>query len=277
MSQQKVTSRPALVLQSTYDQIEIGLVIDGQLGTQINLNKAQASSQILLAIDQLLQAHRCKVTDLQFIAANLGPAPFTSLRVVIATVNGLCFATGVPLIGVNGLQAFVTEFAPDTGQSNVSASHPHHGPSKISDSGLVPAPHPVMVSDLAPSATTLALLNAYNQDLYYGILDPAGVFSSGWGKAEQLLPMLAQQLQVAGVMQLNLIGNGVSLCAAQIAQVFADFAVVTNSLVPQYCSLARVSQLAQQLYLDPANHSVQLQPLYLKTVQIVVNKNYASN
>ena len=240
MSQQKISSSVALVLQSTYEQIEIGLLVNGQLTAQVSLPKAIASSQILLVIDQLLRAQACQITDLQFIAANLGPAPFTSLRVVIATVNGLGFATGIPLIGVNGLQAFVTEFA----------------------------------LDQRSLGTTLALLNAYNQDLYYGLLDQTGQFSSGWGKAVQLLPELAQQLRVAGVHQINLIGNGMSLFAAQIAQCFADFALVVNAQPPQYCSLVRISQLAQQLYLDPANHSLQLQPLYLKTVQVVVNKNY---
>ncbi|HLB40520.1 MAG TPA: tRNA (adenosine(37)-N6)-threonylcarbamoyltransferase complex dimerization subunit type 1 TsaB [Candidatus Babeliales bacterium] len=263
MSQQKISSSVALVLQSTYEQIEIGLLVNGQLTAQVSLPKAIASSQILLVIDQLLRAQACQITDLQFIAANLGPAPFTSLRVVIATVNGLGFATGIPLIGVNGLQAFVTEFA----------------------------------LDQRSLGTTLALLNAYNQDLYYGLLDQSGQFSSGWGKAVQLLPELAQQLRVAGVHQINLIGNGMSLFAAQIAQNFVGFTLVTatagadptqpitaleldlasalaNFQARQYCSLARVSQLAQQLYLDPANHSTQLQPLYLKTVQVVVNKNY---
>jgi tRNA threonylcarbamoyladenosine biosynthesis protein TsaB len=45
-----------------------------------------------------------KFDKLTFIGVHSGPAPFTTLRVGIATANGLGFATGLPLVPVNGLQ-----------------------------------------------------------------------------------------------------------------------------------------------------------------------------
>ncbi len=50
---------------------------------------------------------RLRFLDLAFIAAHQGPAPFTTLRVCLTTVNGFAFATGMPLIGINGLQELV--------------------------------------------------------------------------------------------------------------------------------------------------------------------------
>ena len=41
----------------------------------------------------------------QLLAVGLGPGAFTGLRVGLATMQGLAFATGVPIVGVSGLDA----------------------------------------------------------------------------------------------------------------------------------------------------------------------------
>lgn len=254
MSQQKINHSYYLVLQSTYDLIEIGLGANNLLLDQLSLNKLDANRNLILEINNLLLKHDLTLEQLSFIATNLGPAPFTSLRVVIVTVNGLAFATGIPLIGVNGLKAFVTEF---------TSNH---------------------VSDFAEQACgefiepyrtiTLALLNAYNQDAYYGILDQAGNFTAGWGAISELLPNLATRFKATGVQKINLIGNGVTLFLDKIKPELVNFELIINNIIPQYCSLNQVAQLAYQEWLTQPVFSAQLQPLYLKTVQTVVNKNY---
>ena len=57
----------------------------------------------------MLKQHALTFSGLAFIAAHQGPAPFTTLRVCLTTVNGFAFATQVPLIGVNGLKELVDE------------------------------------------------------------------------------------------------------------------------------------------------------------------------
>jgi tRNA threonylcarbamoyladenosine biosynthesis protein TsaB len=43
--------------------------------------------------------------DVQLLAVGLGPGAFTGLRVGLATMQGLAFATAVPIVGVSGLDA----------------------------------------------------------------------------------------------------------------------------------------------------------------------------
>jgi tRNA threonylcarbamoyladenosine biosynthesis protein TsaB len=52
-----------------------------------------------------LAAADLTVRDLTLLAVGLGPGPFTGLRVGLATIEGLAFATGLPVVGVSGLDA----------------------------------------------------------------------------------------------------------------------------------------------------------------------------
>jgi tRNA threonylcarbamoyladenosine biosynthesis protein TsaB len=52
-----------------------------------------------------LAAADLTLRDLSLLAVGLGPGPFTGLRVGLATIEGLAFATGLPVVGVSGLEA----------------------------------------------------------------------------------------------------------------------------------------------------------------------------
>jgi tRNA threonylcarbamoyl adenosine modification protein YeaZ len=64
-----------------------------------------ASKQLIPTLSQLLHDHHIQLQQLPFLAINQGPGPFTTLRVVITTANGLSFASGIPLIGIDALTA----------------------------------------------------------------------------------------------------------------------------------------------------------------------------
>jgi tRNA threonylcarbamoyladenosine biosynthesis protein TsaB len=53
----------------------------------------------------LLAAARVELDAVDVFAVTTGPGSFTGMRVGIATMQGLAFATGKPLIGVSGLDA----------------------------------------------------------------------------------------------------------------------------------------------------------------------------
>ncbi len=57
--------------------------------------------------DALAALEACGLTlgDVTLLAVGLGPGPFTGLRVGLATIEGLAFATGLPVVGVSGLDA----------------------------------------------------------------------------------------------------------------------------------------------------------------------------
>lgn len=61
----------------------------------------KTGSMLIPRIDSLLREMGKSLRECAFIAASRGPAPFTTLRVVVATVNGLGYATGLPLVGID--------------------------------------------------------------------------------------------------------------------------------------------------------------------------------
>lgn len=65
----------------------------------------KTGSMLIPRIDTVIRATGRSLRECAFIAASCGPAPFTTLRVVVATVNGLGYATGIPLIGIDRFSA----------------------------------------------------------------------------------------------------------------------------------------------------------------------------
>jgi len=98
-----------LVVHGGYTQVIVGLSNGPQFVDTITMPHKLASRDLVLAIDTLLKNNNFTLQDLCFIAAHQGPGPFTTLRSVLATVNGLAFATQLPLIGVDGLDAFIAQ------------------------------------------------------------------------------------------------------------------------------------------------------------------------
>jgi tRNA threonylcarbamoyl adenosine modification protein YeaZ len=99
----------------------------------IVLDKKAVSKELTPAIQNLLQSHGLTPFDLAYIAANGGPAPYTSLRITLATANGLHFVCGVPIVCIDAIKTFLHEHQPQAGQA------------------------------------TVVLFNAFNQDLFFAL------------------------------------------------------------------------------------------------------------
>lgn len=121
----------SLICQATHTDIQVGLCVDTVLLEQIQVHKHAACAKLMPLINALLKKHNLTWTEISFVGTNQGPAPFTTLRVLIATVNGIAFATKIPLVGIDGLEVLWKRAAGDKNQ-------------KI-----------------------IVLLNAFNQDVYY--------------------------------------------------------------------------------------------------------------
>jgi tRNA threonylcarbamoyl adenosine modification protein YeaZ len=122
-----------ITVQSTYQSIELGLFDGIQCLDEQIIDKKNASGQCMHMLEALCNEHKWRLPDVACIVASQGPGPFTTLRTVIASVNGLSFAAGIPLIGINALEALIVEFDPDT------------------------------------TKNVLAILNAFAGNVYYGI------------------------------------------------------------------------------------------------------------
>lgn len=98
-----------LVFYSRYTDVQGALFIGNHCAGFFTEDKRRASTTLLARTDDLLRDHALTISDIDCIAASAGPAPFTTLRVVISTVNGLGFATQKPLIGINTLELLCKE------------------------------------------------------------------------------------------------------------------------------------------------------------------------
>jgi tRNA threonylcarbamoyl adenosine modification protein YeaZ len=154
-----------VAIQSTYQTVELGLFDGTQCLAEHIIDKKDASGQLIPSLASLCNTQHWHLPDVAAIITNQGPGPFTTLRTVIVTVNGLSFASGVPLIGINALEALITEFDPDL------------------------------------THTVLALLNAFGGDVYYGIRYARTTeFIIGVNALVDLLPQLkaGKNMQVIG-------------------------------------------------------------------------------
>ncbi len=221
----------SLVVQANYEHIQIGLAQDAKLIDSITHDKATASKYIIQYIDTLLAQNNFNLSNLTYITINQGPAPFTSLRVAITTVNGISFASSIPLVGVDGLETFLGEFQ--------QTEYPY----------------------------TVALLNAFNKDVYFGIQKGSSVLQCGWNNILVFLDVLKQQ---AGNKKILFLGGGVAMFMKEINDTFGNQAIILDPLV-HYASLQQVATVASAQWHKKQNIQTYILPLYLKSLRYRVS------
>ena len=130
-----------VVIHARFQDAQWGIFRDGILIAESGDSSKKISKNALPLLEDLLNTHKISLSDLSFIAAHQGPAPFTTLRVCLSLINGIAFARGIPLVGVNGLEALLDDFK-------------------------------------QPDHPTILLLNAFSKEVYYGFHDPKTETSS---------------------------------------------------------------------------------------------------
>jgi tRNA threonylcarbamoyladenosine biosynthesis protein TsaB len=217
-----------LVVHSTYTAVEIGIFCGKELIEAKLLDHKRASKELMLCLSAQLKNNRLTLQDLEFIGAHQGPGPFTTLRVVIASVNGLAFAVHKPLIGVDGLDALLKEYT-DTN-------------------------YPI----------TVAVLNAFANDVYYAVQTPTGT-QKGCAQRVKLFNELASSYKDKTV---RFIGSGAELYAQELRALFQDKLVIpepTPAICSLVQVGAMAFEQFQQLAANNCDFTYQLTPLYLKS------------
>lgn len=69
------------------------------------------SQSLMPLVEQALEAAGWQATDLDLIAATVGPGSFTGVRIGVTTARALSQATGVPCVGINALEAMAANVA----------------------------------------------------------------------------------------------------------------------------------------------------------------------
>jgi tRNA threonylcarbamoyl adenosine modification protein YeaZ len=219
-----------LVVYTQYGSIQLGLFDNTHPLAHSSIQSTQASAYLLTAIQELTQQCPSYFKSLDFIAVHQGPAPFTTLRVALATVNGIAFATQLPLVPIDGLQVFLNEY------KNKACT--------LSSTGV-----PV---------TPVVMLNAFSNDIYYAYYTPDDQYKAGVSTSTELLNQLAQLPST-----FYFVGNAVEQHKHIIQNVLHKRAHVPEP-IPQYASL---NALAQQALTDwqTNNTTQEIKPLYLKS------------
>lgn len=214
-----------LAIQNDYTTIQLALFDANRLCLFTEEDKRRASKCIIPLCSNLLREQSLSLSDLSFIAVNQGPGPFTTLRTVIASMNGISFATGLPLIGVDSLKAFA--------QEQYNSAYPY----------------------------TVILLNAFTRDVYYALDVKGKELETGCKPITILLEVLRHSIPPE--QAICFIGGGVELHRGLILEEFKERAVIPEPN-PEGCSIAQIASTALECWNKKENISQQLFPLYLK-------------
>ncbi|MBM3204027.1 tRNA (adenosine(37)-N6)-threonylcarbamoyltransferase complex dimerization subunit type 1 TsaB, partial [Candidatus Woesearchaeota archaeon] len=171
-----------LAIQGTYNSLGLALFNGGTCIAETSSSDQRASSHLVPYLETFLSSYSLALPDLLFIAVDQGPGAFTSLRVTIATVNGIAFGLHKPLVGVDSLDALAWQAR--------GGYHPQPGRDHL-----------------------LVMLNAYGNDVYYRYAHEDSV-DRGCKPAEPLLADIASHSVKAS---LALAGNGVPMHLSAIS------------------------------------------------------------
>lgn len=82
------------------------LVDDETLIGEFRFNQKNVHNEkLVLSIERLLADTDSLLSDVKCIAVSIGPGSFTGLRIGLSVAKGLCYTLGIPLVGVNTLDA----------------------------------------------------------------------------------------------------------------------------------------------------------------------------
>jgi tRNA threonylcarbamoyl adenosine modification protein YeaZ len=213
----------SLCITSDYDQLHITLVRDGTILNGIHVNKHDGNKALIPSIMQLLAQEQISLAQIVYIAVNVGPAPYTSLRIVLATMNGVARATHLPIVEIDALAAYSANY----GQT-------------------------------AP--ITVALLNAFNRELFFAIA-AHGTYTSGYCSVTELAQRLAQNYPQ---QQIVFYGNGFTLYKDELCAQLGNYACY-DATIPTYPPVELLAQVAHEQWLRGISTN-QARPRYLKEV-----------
>ncbi len=103
-----------LSIETGTDICSAALSRDGKLlALRESIGGQDHARNLALYIDELLKANEYEAEDLDAVAVGKGPGSYTGLRIGVSTAKGICYALGIPLIGIGSLEALANVAAED--------------------------------------------------------------------------------------------------------------------------------------------------------------------
>jgi tRNA threonylcarbamoyladenosine biosynthesis protein TsaB len=101
-----------LALDTTAGDASVAVLRDGEIALECHLASPDGLSTLLLpSLEFLLRSLGLAPGQVDLYAAAVGPGLFTGIRVGLATLKGMNFAAGRPMVGVGTLEALAFPFA----------------------------------------------------------------------------------------------------------------------------------------------------------------------
>jgi tRNA threonylcarbamoyladenosine biosynthesis protein TsaB len=98
-----------LALDTATESLSVCLEIEGQRWSRDGLVRQQHAELALPWIEALLAEAGATFAQIEGIAVSIGPGAFTGLRIGCGMVQGLAFGLGIPVVGVNTLEALAAD------------------------------------------------------------------------------------------------------------------------------------------------------------------------
>jgi tRNA threonylcarbamoyladenosine biosynthesis protein TsaB len=100
-----------ILIDSSTKKLSLSLFADRKcLGSYMDSTEHSHAKNITLELDKLVKQNQINFSDLSAVVINQGPGSFTGLRVGSSIAKGLCFAHDIPMISINGLEAYAQYF-----------------------------------------------------------------------------------------------------------------------------------------------------------------------
>jgi tRNA threonylcarbamoyl adenosine modification protein YeaZ len=101
-----------LAIDTSTNNASLSIIKEDQVLVELNwLSKQNHSVELMPSLNQLLEQTKTSLKSTDGIIVAIGPGSFNGLRVGISTAKGLAFSMGIPLVGINSLEATAYQYA----------------------------------------------------------------------------------------------------------------------------------------------------------------------
>jgi len=101
-----------LAIDTSSDNASLAIVKENRVVAELTwLSQQNHSVELMPNLNQLLEQTKTNLKSTAGIVVAIGPGSFNGLRVGVSTAKGLAFSMGIPLVGINTLEAAAYQYA----------------------------------------------------------------------------------------------------------------------------------------------------------------------
>ena len=102
-----------LAFDSTAKAASVAVVKDGRVLADFTVDNGLTQSELLLPMaESVLHALKLSFSDVNLLAATVGPGSFTGVRIGVALVKGIAFGKSTPCVAVSTIEALAENLSP---------------------------------------------------------------------------------------------------------------------------------------------------------------------